>query len=157
MNELIKKVLKFQQEQDEYLFEEIISELDNIINLQCSKIIRSYKKDLKQELLFEIFKEIPHYEPKKQLIKGNLEYDKICTILHNTIKSKYYPLFLTKYQIDERLIYYQDVNKMIELINEFYLFCNENQFKKYIKIICEKRRIDFCRKYKVSQNAKKLV
>lgn len=69
MNELIKKVLKFQQEQDEYLFEEIISELDNIINFQCSKIIRSYKKDLKQELLFEIFKEIPHYEPKKTINK----------------------------------------------------------------------------------------
>lgn len=93
---------------------------------------------------------------KKQLIKGKLEYDEICTILHNTTKSKYYPLFQTKYQIDERLIDYQDVNKMIELINEFYLFCNENQFKKYIKIICEKRRIDFCRKYKVSQNAKKI-
>lgn len=156
MNTLIKKVLEYQQKNDEFLFEEIINELDKLINIQCTKIVKYYKEDLKQELLFEIFKEIPYYEPEKELIKDNLEFNEIIIILKNITKSKYYKSFKKKFKFEGNLFNLKDITTMINVINEFYLFCNENQFRKYINIICERRRVDFCRKYKVSENTKNI-
>ena len=78
------------------VFEDIINELDKLINIQCSKIVKYHKEDLKQELLFEIFKEIPYYKPEKELIKDNLEFNEIIIILKNflcKLPKKSYPLF----------------------------------------------------------------
>lgn len=156
MNTLIKKVLEYQQTNDEFLFEDIIYELDKLINIQCSKIVRYYKEDLKQELLFEIFKEISYYEPEKELIKDNLEFNEVNIIFKNITKSKYYNSFKKKYELEDNLFNLKDIKEMTNVINEFYLFCNENQFRKYINVICERRRVDFCRKYKVSENSKNI-
>ncbi len=156
MNTLIKKVLEYQQTNDEFLYEDIINELDKLINIQCSKIVRYYKEDLKQELLLEIYKGISYYKPEKELIKDNLECKKINIILKNIIKSKYYKSFKKKYGFKDNILNLKDVKLMTNVINEFYLFCNENQFRKYINVICERRRIDFCRKYKSGKNLKNI-
>ena len=153
MNILIKKVLEHQHTKDEFIFEEIINELNNIINIQCSKIIKYYKEDLKQELLFEIYKGIPQYKPIKELITYDLEIKDINKIFNNINKSNYYKSFIKRYGIRINSL---DNKIIIDLINEFYLFCNENQFRKYINVLCERKRVDFCRKYKVSENSKNI-
>ena len=149
MNKLIKKVLEFKKTNDEVIFEEIIHDLDKVKNYQCSKMVKFYNEDLRQELLFEIYKTIPKYEPLKKLTLKNEETSKIYLIYKNISRSKYYKSFIKKYKIKDDI---EDKKNIVELINEFYLFCNENQFKKFISVICKRRRIDFYRKNKISND-----
>jgi hypothetical protein len=49
MNTLIKKVLEYQKNKNEIVFEEIINILTPVINIYVLKIDRIYAEDLKQE------------------------------------------------------------------------------------------------------------
>lgn len=42
------------------------------------------------------------------------------------------------------------------MINEFYLFCNKNQFKKYISVVCKNKTIDFYRKNRIKNEKYKI-
>ena len=115
-------------------------------------MVKFYNEDLRQELLFEIYKIIPKYEPLKKLTLKNEETSKIYLIYKNISRSKYYKSFIKKYKIKDDIEDKKSIVELINIINEFYLFCNENQFKNFISVICKRRRIDFYRKNKISND-----
>lgn len=147
MNKLIKKVILYQRTQDNLTFNEIIIDLRENIDIQKVKIPKKYRTDLEQELLIEIYKGIINYKPKNQIISNNTNIDEIDELYSRIIENKYFESFKNKYRINNH-------NKKIKIINEFYLFFNENQFKKYINKICERTRIDFYRTYKINEEIK---
>lgn len=144
MNLLIKKVLEFKKTNNEKIYEDIISRLNYLINKQCSKINSYYKEDLRQELLFEIYKKLSQYKILK-MDEINLDYE-------NKKNNKYYNIFKEIYQKEAETQNYNILNEN----NEFYLFYLENQFRKYINILCNHIRIDFCRKHKINENLKNI-
>lgn len=147
MNKLIKKVILYQRTQDNLTFNEIIIDLRENIDIQKVKIPKKYRTDLEQELLIEIYKGIINYKPKNQIISNNTNIDEIDELYSRIIENKYFESFKNKYRIKNH-------NNKIKIINEFYLFCNENQFKNYINKICERTRIDFYRTYKINEEIK---
>ena len=147
MNKLIKKVILYQRTQDNLTFNEIIIDLRENIDIQKVKIPKKYRTDLEQELLIEIYKGIINYKPKNQIISNITNIDEIDELYSRIIENKYFESFKNKYRINNH-------NNKIKIINEFYLFCNENQFKKYINKICERTRIDFYRTYKINEEIK---
>lgn len=149
MNKLIKKVLLYQQTKDDLIFNDIITNLRKNIEIQKSKILRKYRSDLEQELLIEIYKGIIKYKPLNEVISKKTSSDEIDKIYNQIIKNKYFVLFENKYKLDHK-----KNNDKFSLINEFYLFCNENQFRNYINKICERTRIDFYRTYKIKDEIK---
>lgn len=147
MNKLIKKVILYQRTQDNLTFNEIIIDLRENIDIQKVKIPKKYRTDLEQELLIEIYKGIINYKPKNQIISNNTNIDEIDELYSRIIENKYFESFKNKYKIDS-------YKSKIKIINEFYLFYNENQFKNYINKICERTRIDFYRTYKIKDEIK---
>lgn len=147
MNTLIKKVLSYQQTKKDFLFDEIITELNQSIRIHTLKISKKYRDDLRQELLFEIYKAILKYKPYKKLISKNINVNQLDDLYLKIIKNKYFQ----KFKENNINICELPYTNIINLINEFYLFCNENQFKKFINVICERKTIDFYRKYKISE------
>lgn len=147
MNKLIKKVLLYQRNRDDELLKEIINNLRKNIDIQKAKIPERYKSDLEQELSIEIFKGIINYKPKNRIISKKISIDEINELYNRIITNKYFESFKNKYKIDS-------YKSKIKIINEFYLFCNENQFKNYINKICERTRIDFYRTYKIKDEIK---
>ena len=147
MNKLIKKVILYQRTQDNLTFNEIIIDLRENIDIQKVKIPKKYRTDLEQELLIEIYKGIINYKPKNQIISNNTNIDEIDELYSRIIENKYFESFKNKYKI-------VSYKSKIKIINEFYLFCNENQFINYINKICERTRIDFYRTYRIKDEIK---
>lgn len=121
MNKLIKNIIKYQQTKENDTFNKIIKDINYIINKNLKKLDKEYKDDLKQEILMSIFKVVNNFKIK------TLNTD----ILYiDNFKEKYKNV--TNYNMEE----------------EYNLFCNENQFRKYIDILCKNKVIDFIRKEK---------
>lgn len=121
MNKLIKNIIKYQQTKDNDTFNKIIKDINYIINKHLKKLEKNNKDDLKQEILMSIFKVVNNF--------------KINTL--NTDLS-YIDNFKEKYKNE----------KNYNFEEEYYLFCNENQFRKYIDLLCKNKVIDFIRKKK---------
>lgn len=121
MNKLIKSIIKYQQTKDDDTFNKIIKDINYIINKNLKKLDKEYKDDLKQEILMSIFKVVNNFKIKT--LNTDLSYI-------DNFKEKYKNL--TNYNMEE----------------EYNLFCNENQFRKYIDILCKNKVIDFIRKEK---------
>lgn len=121
MNKIIKLILKYKKTKDDYIFEEIVEIFNPLIKVKCNKVIKSndlqfFKKDkeeIKQDLLAKLFSTIEHFNYKKYY--NNLDIEKLKNNKHfiNFIKAN------------------PNINND-KLIDEFNLFCNENQFKKYL-------------------------
>lgn len=121
MNKLIKSIIKYQQTKDDDTFNKIIKDINYIINKNLKKLDKEYKDDLKQEILMSIFKVVNNFKIKT--LNTDLSYI-------DNFKEKYKNV--TNYNMEE----------------EYNLFCNENQFRKYIDILCKNKVIDFIRKEK---------
>lgn len=111
MNKLIKNIIKYQESKEEYLFNNIIKDINYIIKKHLNKVDSNYKEDIYQEILMSIYKVINKFKIKT--LNNDLTY------LNN---------FIDKYQIKNNL--------QIDLLYEYNLFCNENQFRKYIDKTC---------------------
>lgn len=153
MNTLIKKVLEYQKNQSDLVFQEIVIIMTPLINAQVSKINRIYTQDLKQELLLTIYKVLLKFKLDKELISKNLKLIEIKSIYDTVISHKYYDSFKLKYQYNIS-VYTSNEDDLVKVINEFYLFCCENKFKKYMKLALNRKVIDFIRKYKINFETK---
>ena len=121
MNKLIKSIIKYQQTKENDTFNKIIKDINYIINKNLKKLDKEYKDDLKQEILMSIFKVVNNFKIKT--LNTDLSYI-------DNFKEKYKNV--TNYNMEE----------------EYNLFCNENQFRKYIEVLCKNKVIDFIRKEK---------
>lgn len=121
MNKLIKNIIKYQQTKDNDTFNKIIKDINYIINKNLKKIEKKHKDDLKQEILMSIFKVVNNFKIKT--LNTDLSYI-------DNFKEKY--KHETNYNLEE----------------EYNLFCNENQFRRYIEVLCKNKVIDFIRKEK---------
>ena len=121
MNKLIKNIIKYQQTKENDTFNKIIKDINYIINKHLKKLEKNNKEDLKQEILMSIFKVVNNFKIKT--LNADLSYI-------DNFKEKYKNE--TNYNFEE----------------EYNLFCNENQFRKYIDLLCKNKVIDFIRKEK---------
>ena len=121
MNKLIKNIIKYQQTKENDTFNKIIKDINNIINKHLKNLEKNNKDDLKQEILMSIFKVVNNFKIKT--LNADLSYI-------DNFKEKYKNE--TNYNFEE----------------EYNLFCNENQFRKYIDLLCKNKVIDFIRKEK---------
>lgn len=153
MNTLIKKVLEYQKSKNEIVFEEIINILKPVINTYVSKIDRYYSQDLKQELICSIYKSLLKFKHKKKEITINLGLSDIKKIYDEIIKHKYYDSFKVKF-VEFKSLDILKTNDIIKIIKEFYLFCNQNQFKNYINKVLNNKLIDFIRTNKIDKKIK---
>lgn len=153
MNTLIKKVLEYQKSKNEIVFKEIINILKPVINTYVSKIDRYYSQDLKQELLCSIYKSLLKFKHNKKEITINLGLSDIKKIYDEIIKHKYYDSFKVKF-VEFKFLDILKTNDIIKMINEFYLFCNQNQFKNYINKVLNNKLIDFIRTNKIDREIK---
>jgi RNA polymerase sigma factor (sigma-70 family) len=122
-------------------------------NAKVSKINRICTQDLKQELLLTIYKVLLKFKLDKELISKNLKLIEIKSIYDTVISHKYYDSFKLKYQYNISG-YTSNKDDLVKVINEFYLFCCENKFKKYMKLALNRKVIDFIRKYKINFETK---
>ena len=153
MNTLIKKVLEYQKNKNEIVFEEIINILTPVINIYVLKIDRIYAEDLKQELLLSIYTSLLKFKHERKEITINLKLSEIKNIYDEIIKHEYYDSFKVKF-FEFKFLDISKTNNIVKLINEFYLFCNQNQFKKYINKVLNNKLIDFIRKHKIDKELK---
>lgn len=154
MNKLIKEVLKYQKTKEDEIFNNIINEFEKVINYNVIKMPKNYREDLRQEILMAIFIAIPKFKVNKNLLDDTINDLEILEIYYEIIKNKYYDLFIDKFHIVK--IDVNNVKTLKNLINEFYNFCNENQFRKYINVISNNKTIDFYRKYKIALEKEKI-
>lgn len=115
VNELIKNVKKYQETKEDYVFEAIIDYFQPCINKQINKIDKFYKDDVKQEILNGIYCAINKF--------------KVNIVGLENISKKEILSFKKKYLINENLT-------LNEIVYQYQLLNNENQFKKYIKNVC---------------------
>ena len=105
MFDIIKKVIKYQETCDEQIFESIINDFDLLIKKYVNIVNKKDQEDIHQELLMKLFKIVKHFKIKN-------------------------------YQVDD--IYYKNFRNTIkdksESHLEYVLFCNQNQFLKYLKV-----------------------
>lgn len=147
MNTLINKVQEYQQSNNDLIFEDISTILTPLINKKLSKIDKKYIQDLKQELWLSMYEAVLKFKLEKKEISINMKLSKIKVIYDEVIKNKYFTSFKLNYNEFNSL----DITKkdeLVKLINEFYKFCNQNQFLKYIKTVINNKYIDFLRKHK---------
>lgn len=116
---------------DDNIFDKIVTNLNKLINSYVYKVEFYYREDLRQELLLGIYK-----VTKKFKIDNNIITDEELVIPEsnsNVIN------FNKRYGKD----LYISKNNYIYLKKELTLFCNENQFIRYITKTFENIYIDF--------------
>lgn len=124
MNKLIKLVIDYQKTFQNEIYEEIIKLLNPVIEIALQSVPIFYKDDIRQEILLNIYQVIKKYQ-----LRDN--------------SNKYMTNFIKQYQQNPLLSKMTDK----ELKLEYYLFCNENQLKKYISKTIKTKIIDYLRKY----------
>ena len=129
MNELIKMVIEYQSVKNEYYLKKIFLRLEKIINKKLGKVSIYYKEDLYREIENNIYLII---------IKFKINYFQNINIF---ILNNYKLISRNKYLIKFININKEDIYKLILLdveykqifLNEYNLYCNENQFLNIVK------------------------
>lgn len=152
MNILIKKVIDYQQNRLEFVFEEILDELKELINIHTKKISKKYQEELRQELLMGIFECLNNFKVIYKTDFENLSIERLIEEYQIIEADRYYKSFISKYKINELILKTMDKSILINYINEYYLFCNENQFRKFIDTTFRNKRALFCRKNKIHED-----
>lgn len=117
MNTIIKLVIDYQKTNDEKTFDRLLKVFDNLINKYVKLSKNKDFEDIKQELIMVLYKIIKHFKIK-----------------NHEISQFYLEKFKTKYQIT-KFDY-----------KEFNLFCNENEFLKYVEVSFRNHLISYYRK-----------
>lgn len=125
MNSQIKMIIDYKKDNNDELFEKIVLSFRPLFLKYINKIHKNHRDDMYQELLCTLLSVI-----RKFVIT---DYD---------IDNNYYKAFVNKYKIE-----------LLEISNEiknleYKLFCNENQFIKYLNTSLNNKIIDYYRNYK---------
>lgn len=146
---------------NEVIFEDIYIELEYLMKSYIFKVPLNNRDDFNQELLSVLYRVLQVFE-----LKNNIDYEKVKSIkiskiynIDDIIKiydNKYFNAFVSKYKPELYEIDFQNINNIDLLIDEFNLFCNENQFIKCLNISL-KRKVDlFNSQYRKEQLFKPL-
>lgn len=122
MNKIIKLIIEYKNTKDDYIFEDIVKIFNPLIISKCNEVIKDDKlhffnidnDELKQDLLIKLLNVIDHFKLKTYYDETNINKLKDNKQFINYIKRNSF-------------------KSIKECIKEFNLFCNENQFKKYLK------------------------
>jgi len=141
MNRLIKMVLCCKSSFKDELFNEIMLMLNEKIEYYVKDIETNDRDDVRQNIINKIYKLIHEFK----MIDIDLEYIEFIKefyILKNNNESLIISL-KNFYFVYEDII--NKIFNMNELYYEYNLYCNENQFKKYINKLCENSVNDYYR------------
>lgn len=165
MNKLIKLILQFKecencnQYSNDILFEEIYIELKYLIKSYICKVPIDNRDDFKQELLSCLYKVLQVFKLQNNVDNGIIKSIKISKTdnINDIIKiynNKYFKAFVNKYKQELQEIDFKNLNNIVLLMDEFNLFCNENQFIKYLIISFNNNVKSFNDQYRKEQPSK---
>lgn len=165
MNKLIKLILQFKecencnQYSNDILFEEIYIELKYLIKSYICKVPIDNRDDFKQELLSCLYKVLQVFKIQNNVDNGIIKNIKVSKTdnINDIIKiynNKYFKAFVNKYKQELQEIDFKNLNNIVLLMDEFNLFCNENQFIKYLIISFNNNVKSFNDQYRKEQPSK---
>lgn len=165
MNKLIKLILQFKecencnQYSNDILFEEIYIELKYLIKSYICKVPIDNRDDFKQELLSCLYKVLQVFKLQNNVDNGIIKNIKVSKTdnINDIIKiynNKYFKAFVNKYKQELQEIDFNNLNNIVLLMDEFNLFCNENQFIKYLIISFNNNVKSFNDQYRKEQPSK---
>ena len=142
MNELIKLIVLYKKEKKDDIFEEIYFRLEKIIKYYKFKVPNEYLDDFNQELLINLINVIEVFKINKIIqIHENYftkeKFDKLTKGKFENIslifKNEFIEAFNSKYTNELFINSFKSKKSRKVFLEELNLFCNENQFKKYLK------------------------
>ena len=143
VNNLIKLVIKYKEESTNNTFDKIVLKLNGLLLVYLKKVESYYREDLNQELLIGIYKTLRMFKINTNILnKDDLVKDDSNPYVIN-FNEKYGLELSIKHLSENDLEYY---------LNELILFCNQNQFLKYVDKTLNNICIDFFRKHKKEIN-----
>ena len=165
MNKLIKLILQFKecencnQYSNDILFEEIYIELKYLIKSYICKVPIDNRDDFKQDLLSCLYKVLQVFKLQNNVDNGIIKNIKVSKTdnINDIIKiynNKYFKAFVNKYMQELQEIDFKNLNNIVLLMDEFNLFCNENQFIKYLIISFNNNVKSFNDQYRKEQPSK---
>jgi len=161
MNYLIKCIYEYKENKSDEVFELVIEGLKGLIHNHCLKIEFNEREDLEQELLMCLYKAINSFTIKnnrtieiskfssevyQQLVENDFEN------LDEIFNNKYISWFIEKYGKNLFCDAFINQENLNVFLYEFELFCNENQFIRYIDLAFNKTRAYYKRKNKTDDN-----
>lgn len=162
MNKLIKLILQYKEYKNcneysnEVIFEDIYIELEYLIKSYVCKVTINNRDDFNQKLLSVLYRVLQVFE-----LKNNIDYEIVKSIkiskiynIDDIIKiydNKYFNAFVSKYKLELYEFDFQNVNYIDLLFYEFNLFCNENQFIKYLNVSLKRKVYSFNSQYRKEQ------
>lgn len=133
MNYIIKQVIEYQSSKSNLVFEELVNEMSAMIKVYANKIPKYYRDDFSQELLECLLNVLNKFSIKKVKSISVSLFDKDnSNNLNEILNDKYVSGFVNKYGTELLISAFKSDDKRIEFLIEFELFCNENQFIKYL-------------------------
>ncbi len=161
MNRIIKLVIDYKESQTDFIFQDLVDELTDLIDYHKRKVAVYYRDDLGQELLVCLVRVIDKFRIKNfkpineelfnlntlKLLLGH-NYNNVNDVLNN----KYVLGFIDKYGADLFNKAFENLNDYNIFIFEFKLFCNENQFFKYLDKSLTNQVNHFVRENKINDN-----
>ncbi|MBQ3001320.1 MAG: sigma-70 family RNA polymerase sigma factor [Bacilli bacterium] len=171
MNKIIKQVIKFNKNQKEDAFVYITECFENLLCSFVGKADERYREDLTQELIFCLFVVIKKFNIRRYkidtslFIKDNLlelqkyEFKNINKVLN----LDYISSFIDKYGKELLIKSFNSNYYRKKFIDEYILFCNENQFvskvNKTFKFTTNKfcKAIELDRKYCVRKDHEEMI
>lgn len=151
INWLIKMVVRYKECCDEEVLNNILKAFEPKIKYYINNVINNGidKKDNKDDLIQEIKIKIYESLSKFMIRDVDINYDTFVNNLNERKKSNDSKIEINKY-IDN---FYNEYKELIlnnydyyNLYYEYKLFCNENQFKKYVDTVINNLIIDLYRK-----------
>lgn len=139
INSLIKLIIKYKIDSTDNTFDKIVLKLNGLFKSYLNKVEPYYRDDLNQELLIKIYKAVKMFKINNDLFTKDDLFKLDSNPYANNFNKTYGLEFTIKDLNEKELSYY---------INEINLFCNENQFLKYISKTFNNIYIDFLRKHK---------
>lgn len=163
MNYIIKLVIEYQACKSDLIFEDLVNELADSINGYKNKIPKYYRDDFKQELWECLFKVVNRFSIKRiktiSISLFNKENFKLLERfefknVNEVLRNKYVSGFIEKYGRELLVSAFKNDDKLILFLSEFELFCNENQFIKYLNITFDRKVKLFYRDLKKNEDIK---
>lgn len=157
MNHIIKLVIEYKTSKSDFIFEDLVHELSQTINRNKNMVPQYHRDDFSQELLECLVDVISKFQIKKvntisiSLLNEN-NYNLLCNHefknINTVFQNRYISGFVHKYGIGLILSAFESDENSIAFLFEFELFCNENQFIKYVNTAFFRKVKQFYRKLK---------